>query len=130
MPGPFPGMDPYLERRNVWPDVHSSLIVATRDALQRRFADPRFTTDEHHLPLPGLTLLPAPHDRALGVGKQEGYLLTLAFQGAAGGENFLVQIAWRIRQPSAQPRRRDLRRCAQGMPQPPQNFSSGSFEKP
>ena len=33
MPSPFPGMDPYLERRNVWPDVHSALIVATRDAL-------------------------------------------------------------------------------------------------
>ena len=33
MPSPFPGMDPYLARRNVWPDVHSVLIAATRDAL-------------------------------------------------------------------------------------------------
>jgi len=38
MPSPFPGMDPYLERRNVWPDVHSALIVATRDALAPQVA--------------------------------------------------------------------------------------------
>ncbi len=33
MPSPFPGMDPYLERSSLWPDVHSSLIIALRDAL-------------------------------------------------------------------------------------------------
>ena len=38
MPSPFPGMDPYLERRNVWPDVHRALIVATRDALAPQVA--------------------------------------------------------------------------------------------
>jgi hypothetical protein len=38
MPSPFPGMDPYLERRQVWPDVHSALIVATRDALAPQVA--------------------------------------------------------------------------------------------
>jgi multiple sugar transport system ATP-binding protein len=27
MPGPFPGMDPYLERRDLWPDVHQRLIT-------------------------------------------------------------------------------------------------------
>jgi hypothetical protein len=26
-------MDPYLEERNIWPDVHNALIVAIRDAL-------------------------------------------------------------------------------------------------
>ncbi len=31
---PFPGMDPYLEAPSIWPDVHSSLIVAMRDAIQ------------------------------------------------------------------------------------------------
>jgi hypothetical protein len=31
-------MDPYLERRNVWPDVHSALIVATRDTLAPQVA--------------------------------------------------------------------------------------------
>jgi Protein of unknown function (DUF4058) len=29
----FPGMDPWLEHPTVWPDVHSSLITAIRDAL-------------------------------------------------------------------------------------------------
>jgi len=33
MPTPFPGMDPYLERLDLWPDVHNSLITALRDEL-------------------------------------------------------------------------------------------------
>lgn len=33
MPTPFPGMDPYLERPDLWPNVHSSLIVALRDDI-------------------------------------------------------------------------------------------------
>ncbi len=33
MPPPFPGMDPYLERPGLWPDVHNSLIAALRDTL-------------------------------------------------------------------------------------------------
>lgn len=33
MPSPFPGMDPYLEGH--WRDVHASLIIYARDALQR-----------------------------------------------------------------------------------------------
>ena len=31
---PFPGMDPYLERRSIWPDFHDSLIFCIREALQ------------------------------------------------------------------------------------------------
>lgn len=34
MPSPFPGMDPYLEAPERWPDVHQSLITYIRDALQ------------------------------------------------------------------------------------------------
>lgn len=30
---PFPGMDPYLERSDLWPDVHLSLIIFMKDAL-------------------------------------------------------------------------------------------------
>lgn len=33
MPTPFPGMDPYLERPSLWPNVHNSLITALRDVL-------------------------------------------------------------------------------------------------
>lgn len=39
---PFPGMDPYLERADLWPDVHTSLIAAIRDALAPQLA-PRYT---------------------------------------------------------------------------------------
>ena len=30
---PFPGMDPWLEHPDLWPDVHNSLITAIRDVL-------------------------------------------------------------------------------------------------
>ena len=30
MHSPFPGMDPYLEEPNLWPDVHLTLIIAMR----------------------------------------------------------------------------------------------------
>jgi len=33
MPSPFPGMDPWLERPGLWPDVHDSLILALRKNL-------------------------------------------------------------------------------------------------
>lgn len=32
----FPGMDPFLEAPSLWPDVHSSLIFAFRDQIQRQ----------------------------------------------------------------------------------------------
>src|SRR5262245_22142968 len=35
MPSPFPGMDPYLEKPSLWPDVHHSLISQIRAALNR-----------------------------------------------------------------------------------------------
>lgn len=54
MPSPFPGMDPYLERSDLWPQVHNRLIIAIADALTPQIA-PRYrasieeriyTTDE------------------------------------------------------------------------------------
>ncbi len=33
MPSPFPGIDPYLESRGCWPDLHASLILYSRDRL-------------------------------------------------------------------------------------------------
>lgn len=33
MPSPFPGMDPYLEARALWPGVHNELIVQLRHLL-------------------------------------------------------------------------------------------------
>lgn len=34
MSSPFPGMDPYLEDRSLWPDVHQRLIAYISEALQ------------------------------------------------------------------------------------------------
>ncbi len=31
---PFPGMDPYLERREIWPDFHNRMISFLGEALQ------------------------------------------------------------------------------------------------
>jgi len=36
MASPFPGMDPYLEDRTFWNDVHHSLITYIRNALQEQ----------------------------------------------------------------------------------------------
>lgn len=36
MPTPFPGMDPYLERRGLWEEVHTRLNVAIADVLGPR----------------------------------------------------------------------------------------------
>lgn len=33
MPTPFPGVDPYLERRGLWEEVHAALIVDIQDFL-------------------------------------------------------------------------------------------------
>jgi len=44
MPSPFPGMDPYLEARNIWPGVHHRLITAIGDALAPQVA-PRYYVD-------------------------------------------------------------------------------------
>ncbi|MEZ4679373.1 MAG: DUF4058 family protein [Caldilineaceae bacterium] len=34
MPSPFPGMDPYLEERSVWPDIHQRLITYMAESIQ------------------------------------------------------------------------------------------------
>ena len=34
MPSPFPGMDPYIEERSLWPDMHLRLINHIAEALQ------------------------------------------------------------------------------------------------
>jgi len=36
MKSPFPGMDPFLEEPNLWPDVHLSLVIAIRAQLNSK----------------------------------------------------------------------------------------------
>jgi Protein of unknown function (DUF4058) len=42
MPSPFPGMDPWLEHPEIFPDVHDSLISYLREALNATLPAPYF----------------------------------------------------------------------------------------
>jgi len=55
---PFPGMDPYLERPELWPDFHDSLITYIRENLQPKLrpryaalAQDRLYVVEHERPI-------------------------------------------------------------------------------
>src|SRR6185437_2019145 len=49
MPSPFPGMNPYLERDEAWPDFHHRLIDRIADAIADQ-VDPRYLVKiEEHL---------------------------------------------------------------------------------
>lgn len=41
MPSPFPGMDPYIEAADLWPDFHNDLASAMREQLNQRIR-PRY----------------------------------------------------------------------------------------
>jgi hypothetical protein len=64
---PFPGMDPWLEDPELWPDVHNSLIVSIRDVLSPRLRPRYFVgvesrttvltgTDQDHLYRPDVKI--------------------------------------------------------------------------
>ena len=42
MPSPFPGMDPYLENPDIFPDFHDSVITYLREAIQASLPPPYF----------------------------------------------------------------------------------------
>ncbi len=42
MPSPFPGMDPYLESPDIWPDFHDALAAAIRVELNRSLPRPYY----------------------------------------------------------------------------------------
>lgn len=42
MPSPFPGMDPYLEAAEIFPDLHDSLITHCKEALMARLPKPYY----------------------------------------------------------------------------------------
>jgi hypothetical protein len=42
MPSPFPGLDPYLERPDVFPDFHDSFITYLRENLQASLPAPYY----------------------------------------------------------------------------------------
>lgn len=44
MPSPFPGMDPYIEARNRWPDFHHNFITHCQGALNARLPEDYIAT--------------------------------------------------------------------------------------
>lgn len=61
MPSPFPGVDPYLENPELWPDVHNALIAALREELSTRMRPSYYVALEErtYLDEPGeLVLMP------------------------------------------------------------------------
>ncbi|MEX0819991.1 MAG: DUF4058 family protein [Pirellulaceae bacterium] len=42
MPSAFPGMDPYLEHPDIFPDFHDSFVAYLREALQTQLPDPYY----------------------------------------------------------------------------------------
>lgn len=55
MPTPFPGMDPYLEHPDLWPDVHHRLIVTLADYLVPRLRPRYYVSIEQRTYRAGLT---------------------------------------------------------------------------
>ena len=79
MPSPFPGMDPYLEARLLWPDVHHRLIAAIGDTLAPQVAPAYYVRIEQRTYLarleqdelvgrPDAALIAAPSVAELGTG--------------------------------------------------------------
>lgn len=49
MPSPFPGMNPYIERPDVWNDFHDTFIPAVREVLVPRLRPRYYVRIEEHL---------------------------------------------------------------------------------
>ncbi len=90
MPTPFPGMEPYLEQRGLWEEVHADLITGIRRFLTPLLR-PRYRVAIERRTY--LALLPPAEQRA---GKPEVLVLPTSPPGAAtvtapsAGENVLV----------------------------------------
>lgn len=84
MPSPFPGMDPYLEHPDLWPDVHNGLIAAIRDDLSPLLR-PRY-----YVALEERTYLEEPAELVL-VGRPD-----LAVVGRAGAKEAGAEVSRRL----------------------------------
>jgi hypothetical protein len=49
MPSPFPGMDPYLEDPELWPDFHLTFLIALRAALNQVLPAPYVARADRHV---------------------------------------------------------------------------------
>ena len=49
MPSPFPGMDPYLERPDIFPDLHGSLIILLKQELQHLLPESYYASSSQRI---------------------------------------------------------------------------------
>ncbi len=80
VPSPFPGMDPYLEHPDLWPDAHNGLIAALRDDLSSTLR-PRY-----YIALEERTYLEEPGELAL-VGRPDLTVVRLTGPSESGAES-------------------------------------------
>jgi hypothetical protein len=97
MPAPFPGMDPWLERSDLWPDVHNGLIAAIRDVLGPKLRPRYFVALEERVYVeeaPGLAFVGRPDLAVVGSRRTEGG----EARGAAAVVEVELPIADRVRE--------------------------------
>src|SRR2546427_13207721 len=75
MPSPFPGMDPYLEAPDIWPDVHNTLAGVIRVLVNAQLPPPYYARLEMRQEV-GIVDAPRPvrqtlSDVAVARGRQE-----------------------------------------------------------
>jgi len=110
MPSLFPGMDPYLEHPDLWPDVHNGLIAALRDELAPTLR-PRY-----YVALEERTYLEEPPELVL-VGRPDIAMVTAAREGAATPERAGQARVFEVDLPMAIPAREtylEVRSVAEG----------------
>src|SRR4051794_1058938 len=78
MPSPFPGMDPYLEAPDIWPDLHDALAGEIRNELNQSLPAPYYARLEvrpevgiveegrtRQRIVPDVTVVSRPHRRSI-----------------------------------------------------------------
>ncbi len=96
MPSPFPGMDPYLEHPDLWPDVHNGLIAALRDDLSPALR-PRY-----YIALEERTYLEEPGELAL-VGRPDLTVVTRGGPSEPGPDARRTPAVVEVELPMAEP---------------------------
>ncbi len=88
MRSPFPGMNPYLERADLWPNVHNSLIIALRDDLGPRLRPRYYVAVEERvvaLGLDDLAFVARPDVAVVQAGGVEAATVAPQMEYATGG---------------------------------------------
>jgi AraC-like DNA-binding protein len=92
MPIPFPGMDPWLERPGLWPDVHENLIIRLQDQLAPLLRPRYYLAVQQRTVVAVAPLDPNPIFPDLAVVERDKSLLDREYSEASGVEPVVVGI--------------------------------------